>query len=97
MAVINKSKTRAGQDVGEGEPFCTVGGKADWCSHCGKQYGVTSKVKNGSANDPMIPLVGIYPKKPETLNLKEYKHPYVHCSIIYNCQGLEAAGVSISR
>ena len=30
-------------------------------------------------------------------NLKEYMHPYVHCSIIYNCQDLEAAQVSISR
>ena len=24
-------------------------------------------------------------------------HPYVHCSVIYNCQDLEAAQVSISR
>ena len=30
-------------------------------------------------------------------NLKEYVLPYVHCSIIYNSQDLEAAQVSISR
>ena len=43
MAIINKSKTSAGEDVEKEEPLCTVGGNADWCSHCGKQYGDTSK------------------------------------------------------
>ena len=38
--------------------------------------------------DPVIPLLGIYLKKPETL---------IHCSIIHNSQDLEAAQVSISR
>ena len=28
---------------------------------------------------------------------KEHKHPYVHCSIIYNSQDMETAQVSISR
>ena len=28
---------------------------------------------------------------------KEQKHPYVHCSVIYNHQDMEAAQVSISR
>ena len=32
-----------GEDVEERKPSCTVGENADWCSHCGKQYGVTSK------------------------------------------------------
>ena len=30
-------------------------------------------------------------------NSKEYMHPYVHCSVIYNSQGLKATQVSISR
>ena len=25
------------------EPFYTVGGNVNWCSHCGKQYGGSSK------------------------------------------------------
>ena len=29
--------------------------------------------------------------------MKEYMHVYVHCSIIYNSQDLEAAQVPISR
>ena len=40
---IDQQTTSAGEDVEKGEPFCTVGGNADWCSHCGKQYGDTSK------------------------------------------------------
>ena len=42
MAIINES-TSACEDMEKGEPFCTVGGNADWYSHCGKQYGDTSK------------------------------------------------------
>ena len=30
-------------------------------------------------------------------NSKEYKHPYVHCRILYNSQDLEAAQVPVSR
>ena len=55
------------------------------------------KIKNGSTYDPAIPLLGIYPKKPSNTNLKEHKHPYVHCSIIYNHQDMEADQVSINR
>ena len=44
MATINKSTTnKCGEDVEKGEPFCAVGGNADWCSHSGKQCGDTSK------------------------------------------------------
>ena len=42
LSSINQ-QTSAGEDVEKGEPFCTVGGNADWCSHCGKQYGDNSK------------------------------------------------------
>ena len=42
MAIINKS-TSAGEDSEKGECFCIVGGNADWCSHCGKQYADTSE------------------------------------------------------
>ena len=42
MAIINKS-TGAGKVVEKREPQSTVGGNADWYSHCGKQYGISSK------------------------------------------------------
>ena len=43
MVIINKSNTSAGEDVEKMEPFCTVGGNADFCSHRGKLYADTSK------------------------------------------------------
>ena len=42
-SLINQQTTSAGEDVETGEPFCTVGKNADWCSYCGKQYGNTLK------------------------------------------------------
>ena len=43
MTVINQQAMSVGEDVERGEPWCTVGGNADCCSPCGKQYGDTSK------------------------------------------------------
>ena len=43
--------------------------------------------------DPVISLLGIYPKNPENTNQKEYMHLYVHSSVIYNSQDLEIAQV----
>ena len=69
MAIINKSITIVNKDVEKGEPLCTVCGNADWCSHSGKQYGVTTKFfkKMELPYDPAILLLGIYLKKPKTL------------------------------
>ena len=58
LSSINQQTTSAGEDVEEGELFCTVGGNADWCRPCGKQYGNTSKKKNGSAFWPSDPTSG---------------------------------------
>ena len=33
----------------------------------------------------------------ENTNLKIYMHPYVHCSITYNSQDMEATQVPINR
>ena len=43
LSSINQQTSSAGEDVEKGEPFCTVGVNADWCSHCGKQYGDNSE------------------------------------------------------
>ena len=55
------------------------------------------KIKIDLPFDPMIVLLGIYPKEPKTLIPKNISPPYVHCSIVYNHQDIEAAQVSISR
>ena len=49
LSSISQQTTHAGQDVKKGEPFCTAGGNADWCSHFEKQYGDPQKIKNGTA------------------------------------------------
>ena len=40
--------------------------------------------------DPVILLLGIYPKKAKTLIRKRYIHPNVHSDKIYNCQDTKA-------
>ena len=60
MAIINKSTNKSWGGCGERGTFCTAGGKADCCSHCGKQYGDTSKnLKMKVSHDPVISLLGI--------------------------------------
>ena len=58
---------------------------------------IPQKIKNGSAFCPSDPTSRTTSKGNPNTNLKEHKHPYVHCSIIYNHQDMEAAQVSISR
>ena len=56
-----------------------------------------NKIKNESAFGPSDPTSWNIPEGTTNTNWKEHKHLYVHCSIIYNCQGMEAAQVSIGR
>ena len=67
MAIINQRTMRVGKDAEKREPLGTVGGNVDWCSHCGKHYGVTLESKMDLPYNQVIPLLGIYLKKPETL------------------------------
>ena len=43
LSSIKQQTTGAGEDVEKREHLCTLGGNADWCSHCGKQYGAFPK------------------------------------------------------
>ena len=58
---------------------------------------IPQKIKNGSAFCPSDPTSGSISKETQNTNLREHKHSYVHCSVIYNHRDLEAAEVSISR
>ena len=51
------------------------------------------KIKNGSAFWPRDLTFGNVSEGTQNTNLKEHKHlhAYVHCSVIYNCQNMEAA------
>jgi len=60
------------------EPSYTVGGNARWCSHPWDQYGSVTflrKLKIELPHDPIIPLLGIYPKKTNTLIQKDICTP----------------------
>ena len=76
---------------GKGNPFAVVVGMQTGTVTVESSIEIPQKIKNGSAFDPAIPLLGIYLKEPQNTNLKEHKHLYVHCSVIYNCQDMEAA------
>ena len=76
LSSINPQMTSAGEDVEKGEPLCIVGGNADWCNHCGKLCRDNSKnLKMDLPFDPVIPLLGIYPKNPKTLIQKNMCTP----------------------
>ena len=57
---------------------------------------IPQKIKNGSAFWPSDPTSGNIPERTQNTNSKEHKHPYVHCSVVYNHKDMEAAQVSIN-
>ena len=40
------------------------------------------KLKMDLPFDPVIPLLGIYPKNPQNTYSKEYAYPYIHSSCV---------------
>ena len=61
---------------------------------------IPQKLKQKLKYDPVIRLLGIYPKKTKEVIQKyiyTYMHPYVLSNIIYNSQDMEATEVSIRR
>ena len=52
---------------------------------------IPQKMKNGSAFWPSNPTSRNLSKGTQNATSKEHKHPYVHFSIIYNHQDMEAA------
>ena len=55
----------------KGEPFCIVGGNADWCSHCESTIEIPQNIKNGTGD---IPNSGDISEGTQNTNLKEGKH-----------------------
>ena len=58
---------------------------------------IPQKIKNGTAFWPSDPTFENIPKGIQNTNLKEHKHPYIHCSVSYNRQDLGASQVPMSR
>ena len=58
---------------------------------------IRQKIRNGSALWPSDSTLGILSEEIWNTNLKEHKHPYVHCSVTHNHQDTEALQVSIDE
>ena len=82
----------AGEGVEEREPSYTVGGNVNWFNHYGEQYGGSLKTKNRATIWSSYPTPGHISE--ENHNSKQYMHPSVHCSMIYNSQDMEATWMS---
>ena len=81
----------------KGNPHALLVGMQTGAATVESSMEIPQKIKNGAALWPSDSTPGNLSEETRNTNLKEYKHPYGHCSIIYKNQGLEAAQVPVSR
>ena len=68
----------------KGNPFVLLVGMQIGAATVESSIQIPQNIKNGCAFQPSGPTFGDTSKGTHNTNLKEYKHPYIHCSIIYN-------------
>ena len=78
-------------------PFALLVGMQIGAATMENSMEIPQKIQNGSAFRPSSATSGNITEGTQNTNLKQQKHPYVHCSIIYNHQYIEAAPVSMNR
>ena len=81
----------------KGNPFALLAGVQTGVATVERSMEFPQKIKNGPALWPSNSTSGSSSKETWNTNLKEHKHPYVLCSIIYNHQHMEAAQLPFSR
>ena len=64
---VNQQTTSVGEIVKKGEPSCTVVKMHIGAATVESSMELLQKTKNATAYDPLIPLLGVCSKKPETL------------------------------
>ena len=62
LTLTTQKATDVGKDAEKEDLFFTAGGNANWCSHSGKQLEVLKKLKMELPYDPVIALLGTYPR-----------------------------------
>ena len=81
----------------KGNPFALLVGLQTGAVTVKGSMELPQKIKNRTALLPSNSTSGNIFEETWKTNLKEYMHPYVHYSVIYNSQDLEAAPVPVSR
>ena len=81
----------------KGNPCALWGGMQTGAATVENSMEIPQKIKNGTAFCPSGPSSRNICEGTQNANLKERKYPYVHGSVIYNSQDMEAARVPISR
>ena len=72
------------------ESFCTAGRNADWDNTVENRMEVPQKIKNGIALWSSDSTSENISREIRNTSSEEYMHPYVHCSVMYNSQAVEA-------
>ena len=75
----------------KGNPFALLVGKHIGTATVESSMEILQKIKNGPAFCPSNPTSGNISEGTQNTNSKENKHLYVHCSVIYSHQDMEAA------
>ena len=81
----------------KGDPNAPLVGVETGAAIVGSSMEIPRKIKDARALWPSNFTSRNLSEETRNTNSKEHKHPYVHCSVIYNCQDMETVQVSINR
>ena len=81
--------TYAGEVVGKREHFCIAGGSVSWYNPFGSQSEISQKIRKQPSSRPSNTTFG-YIFKGFSIVPQGHVLSYVHSSIVYNSQNLEA-------
>ena len=79
------------------DPFALCVGMQTGATTVEIRMEIDQKINNGSSFGLSDPTTGCIYNRNQNTNSKEHKYPYVHCTVLYNHQDMEAAQVSIKR
>ena len=95
IVIKRTRKNKCQKGYGEKGTLVHCCGNVNSCSHYGRQYGSSKKLKLQLPYDPVIPLPGIDPKEMKTESKRDSYTP-IYCSIIYNSLDMETTCMFIN-